>query len=378
MRDDLRKIIAVTKKECRHVIRDYRSLYLAFILPFVLVLLFGYALSLDVENIETVVADMNFSPESRDFVRRLDASPYFHVQSYTKNAEEAVRFLDTGRATVAVIIPPDWSTHLSADRPAELQVIIDGSDPNFGSIAQGYITGFIERENAERLKRYLNKGGEKREIPVEARMRVWFNEDLESKNLIIPGIIGVIIMIVGAMLTCLVIAREFENGTMETIKSMPIKAWVFLVGKAIPYFVITFIDIIVAIIMGQVLFGVVMKGTVGLFLVAAALYIGVAVNLGLFISTATKSQLVANQVAPIVTFLPSVLLSDYIFPQVNMPVVLGYMTYFIPATYFIHCLKGVYMKNLNFSYLWPDLLVLFVMATILALANIRLLKKEGL
>lgn len=378
MANQVRKIVAVAKKECRHVLRDYRSLYLAFILPLVLVLLFGYALSLDVENIDTVVVDQDRTSQSRDFIQRLHASPYFRVTKIAEKADEASRLLNRGEATMAVIFPPDWASRINADRPAEIQVLIDGSDPNFGSIARGYITAFVERLNTERLRDYLNRKGEKMEIPVEARMRVWFNEEMESKNLIIPGIIGVIIMIVGAMLTCLVIAREFENGTMETIKSLPIDAGTFFIGKAIPYFVIAFIDIIVAMVVGRVVFGIVLRGNPWIFFAAAVLYIGVALNLGLFISTVTRSQLVANQIAPIVTFLPSVLLSDYIFPQVNMPTLLGYITYVVPATYFIRCLKGVFMKGVGLSYLWSDLMVLFLMATLLAAANILKLKREGL
>jgi|YelNatPaOPRAMG01_1025707.scaffolds.fasta_scaffold20637_5 ABC-type multidrug transport system, permease component len=378
MVSSIRKIIAVTQKEYRHIVRDYRSLYLAFILPLLLVLLFGFALSLDVENISTVVVDLDNTFLSRDLILRLDASPYFKVEKRLPTSEAAALALDRGEATLAIIIPPGWTKNINADRPGEIQVLLDGSDPNFGSVAQGYITTFIEEENERRLTDYLKRVGERRALPVEARIRVWFNEEMESKNLIIPGIIGVIIMIVGAMLTCLVIAREFENGTMETIKSLPINAWEFLLGKALPYFAIAFIDILVAVIMGKVLFGVAMKGSFWLFILAAILYIFVAVNLGLLISTATRSQLVANQIAPIVTFLPSVLLSDYIFPQVNMPTVLSFLTYLVPATYFIHCLKGVFMKNIGFYFLWPDLIILAVMATVIGLVNVFLLKKEGL
>jgi ABC-2 type transport system permease protein len=378
MVSSIRKIIAVTQKEYRHIVRDYRSLYLAFILPLLLVLLFGFALSLDVENIRTVVVDLDNTFLSRDLILRLDASPYFKVEKRLPTSEAAALALDRGEATLAIIIPPGWTKNINADRPGEIQVLLDGSDPNFGSVAQGYITTFIEEENERRLTDYLKRVGERRALPVEARIRVWFNEEMESKNLIIPGIIGVIIMIVGAMLTCLVIAREFENGTMETIKSLPINAWEFLLGKALPYFAIAFIDILVAVIMGKVLFGVAMKGSFWLFILAAILYIFVAVNLGLLISTATRSQLVANQIAPIVTFLPSVLLSDYIFPQVNMPTVLSFLTYLVPATYFIHCLKGVFMKNIGFYFLWPDLIILAVMATVIGLVNVFLLKKEGL
>ncbi|MDQ5984998.1 MAG: ABC-2 type transport system permease protein [Syntrophus sp. SKADARSKE-3] len=374
-----RTIKAIARKEFYHLIRDYRSLYLAFALPLLLILLFGYALSLDVDNVETVAVDYDKTPLSRDFIQRLGASPYFHIGAWLPDAKTAADYLDHGRSTLAIVIPPRWSHDLQADRPSQIQVLLDGSDPNFANISAGYISAFIERYNSARLKQYLNRQGkEDISTPVDGKIRIWFNEDLESRNLVVPGIIGVIIMIVGAMLTSLVIAREFENGTMETIKSLPVNAFEFFLGKAIPYFFITFADILIAVLIGQVLFGIVMKSDFWLMIGASVLYISVAINLGLFISAVVKSQLLANQIAPMATFLPSMLLSDYVFPVGNMPHALQLVTYLVPATYFIDILKGVYMRNLDFAHLWVSFLVLAVMASILALLNIITLKKEGL
>jgi len=375
----LRKIGAITRKEFYHLIRDYRSLYLAFAIPLILILLFGYALSLDVDNIRTVVVDYDRTPQSRELIRRLDASPYFHVTARPETSREATGWLDHGRAILAVIIPPDWTKNIQADREASLQILLDGSDPNFANISAGYITAFLERENTAALQRFLDRQGRERmQPPLEGRIRIWFNEDLESRNFIIPGIIAVIIMIVGAMLTSLVIAREYENGTMETIKSLPVSAGEFIVGKAIPYFFITLADVLLAVLMGQVLFGIVMKANFWLMITACSLYLAVAVSLGLFISAAVKSQLVANQIAPLVTFLPSMLLSDFVFPVLNMPPAIQMLTYIVPARYFIDILKGIYMKDLGLTYLWPSFLVLFCMAALLAALNIVVLKREGM
>ena len=375
----LRKIGAITRKEFYHLIRDYRSLYLAFAIPLILILLFGYALSLDVDNIRTVVVDYDRTPQSRELIRRLDASPYFHVTARPETSREATGWLDHGRAILAVIIPPDWTKNIQADREASLQILLDGSDPNFANISAGYITAFLERENTAALQRFLDRQGRERmQPPLEGRIRIWFNEDLESRNFIIPGIIAVIIMIVGAMLTSLVIAREYENGTMETIKSLPVSAGEFIVGKAIPYFFITLADVLLAVLMGQVLFGIVMKANFWLMITACSLYLAVAVSLGLFISAAVKSQLVANQIAPLVTFLPSMLLSDFVFPVLNMPPAIQMLTYIVPARYFIDILKGIYMKDLGLTYLWPNFLVLFCMAALLAALNIVVLKREGM
>ena len=372
-------IQAIARKEFYHLIRDYRSLYLAFALPLLLILLFGYALSLDVDNVKVVVVDYDRTDTSRDFLRKLGASSYFDVFKYLPHDKAATEYLDHGFAAMAVIIPPGWSSKLKADLVSPLQILIDGTDPNFASITRGYITAFVSGYNQSLLLNFLNREGrEKIRLPVEGRIRVWFNEDLESRNFIVPGIIAIIIMIVGAMLTSLVIAREYENGTMETLLSMPIRAGEFLTGKAIPYFLIAFTDVLIAVLMGQILFGVVMKSSFWLMILAAALYLSVALSLGLLISIVTKSQLVANQMAILVTYLPSLLLSDFVFPKANMPFIIQMVTYIIPATYFIDIQNGLYLRNLGLAYLWPSYVVLAVMFAVLAIATLMRLKREGM
>ena len=372
-------IQAIARKEFFHLIRDFRSLYLAFILPIFLILLFGYALSLDVNNIRTVVVDHDNTSLSRDLINRLDASSYFEVIAVLPDQAEATKYLDNGQTIMAVVIPPQWTSDIRADREAAIQVLLDGSDPNFAGISRGYIIGFVENYNRFLFDDYLERQGlGKRNPAIDARVRVWFNEDLDSRNFVVPGIIAVIIMIVAAMLTSLVIAREYENGTMETIKSLPIGAGEFLLGKGIPYFVIAMTDVMVAILMGQVLFGIVMKSSFWLMILATSLYVLVALSLGLFISVATKSQLVANQLAVMITYLPSLLLSDFVFPLENMPKVLQAVTRIIPATYYIDILNGLYLRGLGIDYLWQSFAVLALMLAVLAGANVVKLRKEGL
>ncbi|MBI5578560.1 MAG: ABC transporter permease [Deltaproteobacteria bacterium] len=376
---NVRRIQAIARKEYYHLIRDFRSLYLAFIIPLLLILLFGYALSLDVEHIPTAVVDHDRTPQSRDLIRRLDASVYFDVVAHPASSAALTELLDRNEVILGLVIPPGWSADLTADRQSPLQVLIDGSDPNTAGNTRAFITAFIAQENERRLLDYLDRQGlERNRPPVEGRIRVWFNEDLESRNFIVPGIIAVIIMIVGALLTSLVVAREYENGTMETIRSLPVRAGEFFLGKAIPYFFITLIDVLVAILMGQVLFGVVMKASFWLMILASAIYILVGLSIGLLISIKTKSQLVANQLAVLVTYLPSLLLSDFVFPQQNMPAPLQAVSKLVPATYYIDILNGLYLRDLSFLQLWPSFLVLVVMAALLSALNIRALKKEGL
>jgi ABC-2 type transport system permease protein len=361
------------------LIRDYRSLYLAFAIPLLLIILFGYALSLDVDNVETIFVDYDRSELSRDFIRKLGASSYFHVAGLLPQTKDAIDYLDHDRVKLAIVIGPDFMKNINADRETPLQIIIDGSDPTFANIVRGYIASFTEQYNQKLLIDFLNRNGQEQIKPsVDGRVRIWFNEDLESRNFILPGIIAVIIMIVGALLTSLIIAREYENGTMETIKSMPIRAGELLLGKAIPYFFIGLTNVLISILLGQLLFGIVMKGNFWLMLASSSLYLCVALSLGLWISNLTKSQMMANQIAILTTYLPSLLLSNFVFPVINMPKFLQLVTLVVPARYFIDILSGIYLRNLGIAYLWPSMLVLFVMFVVLTFFNFRLLKKEGL
>lgn len=373
------RLKAIVRKEFYHLIRDYRSLYLAFAIPLLLIILFGYALSLDVDNVETVFVDYDRSELSRDFIRKLGASSYFHVAGLLPQTKDAIDYLDHDRVKLVIVIGPDFMKNISADRETQLQIIIDGSDPTYGNILRGYITSFTEQYNQKLLVDFLNRNGQEQiEPPVDGRVRIWFNEDLESRNFILPGIIAVIIMIVGALLTSLIIAREYENGTMETIKSMPVRAGELLLGKAIPYFFIGLTNVLISILLGQLLFGIVMKGNFWLMLASSSLYLCVALSLGLWISNVTKSQMMANQIAILTTYLPSLLLSNFVFPVINMPKFLQLVTLVVPARYFIDILSGIYLRNLGIAYLWPSMLVLFVMFVVLTFFNFRLLKKEGL
>jgi len=374
-----RRARAVARKESFHVLRDFRSLYLAFAIPLLLILLFGYALSLDVEHLATAVVDHDRTPESRDFVRRLDASVGFDVVAHPATTADLTGLIDRNRVVLGLVFPPGWGADLKAGRSAALQVVIDGSDPNTAGNARAFVASVIAQANRQRLEAALNRlGREPLHPPVEGRVRVWFNEDLESRNFIVPGMIAVILMIVGALLTSMVVAREFESGTMETIRALPLTAGEFLLGKAAPYFVFALADVLLAILTGQLLFGVVMKASFALMLLASTLYILVALGTGLLISTRTRSQLVANQVAVLVTYLPSLLLSDFVFPQHNMPSVLQGVSKLVPATYYIDILNGLYLRDLGLSGLWPSFLVLAGMAALVAALNVRALRREGL
>jgi ABC-2 type transport system permease protein len=376
---NLLRLKTIVQKEFYHLIRDYRSLYLAFAIPLILIILFGYALSLDVDHVKTIVVDYDKSWQSRDFTTKLNASPYFDVVAMLDSSQQVADYIDHDRASVAIHIPPDFMKNVRADREAQMQIIIDGSDPIFAGAVRGYVTAFTELYNSKLLLSFLNRQGQATiKTPVEGRIRIWFNEDLESRNFIIPGIIAIIIMIVGAMMTSLVIAREYEDGTMETIKSLPIHAGEFLLGKSIPYFFIGLANVMIAMLLGQLLFGIVLKGNFWLMLIASSLYLICALSLGLFISSVTKSQLIANQAAIMFTYLPSLLLSNFVFPIINMPQALQWITYVVPARYYIDILVGLYLRDTGLAYLGPNMVVLGGMCFVMIGLNYVLLKKEGL
>ena len=376
---NLVNVKAIARKEFYHLLRDFRSLYMAFLMPLLLILMFGYALSLDVDNVSVVVVDHDKTPLTRDFLTKLDASPYFNITAYPNDVSDAATYLDKGSATIALVFPPGWTDNIKSDSDSPLQVLMDGADPNYATISKGYIESFVEVYNNSLLGDYLNRMGmNKIKPPVNAKIRIWFNEELESSNFIVPGIIAIIIMIVGVILTSLVIAREYENGTMETIRSLPIKAEEFFLGKAIPYYFIGFADVLVAVLMGQILFGVVIKGSFILMLIASTLYLMVALSMGLFISVAVKSQLVANQIAILTSYLPALMLSDFVFPIENMPVMLRNISRVVPAKYFIDILNGLYLRNIGLSYIWKDYVILLIMFLIFFALTLKKLKKEGM
>lgn len=352
---------------------------MAFLMPLLLILMFGYALSLDVDNVSIVVVDHDRTPLSRDFCTRMNASRYFNITAYPESSRRASEYLDNGSATLAIIIPPGWTERIKSDSDSPLQLLLDGADPNFATLAKGYIESFIERYNSTLLRDYLRRMGmQEIKSPVNGRIRIWFNEELESRNFIVPGIIAIIIMIVGVILTSVVIAREYENGTMETIRSLPIKAEEFFLGKAIPYYFIAFIDVMVAVLMGEILFGVIIKGSLLIMIIASTVYLMIALSMGLFISVAVKSQLVANQIAILTSYLPALMLSDFVFPIENMPLALQKISYIVPAKYFIDILNGLYLRNVGVSYLWNDFIILFLMFLAFLTGTLKILKKEGL
>lgn len=371
------RVWAIARKESLHIVRDPRSLGMAIAIPMLLLLLFGYALSLDVDNVPTVVWDQSESHESRQFISHFSGSRYFSIFEHANNYHEVERAIDSGRAIVAIIIPTNFAGRIEAGRLAPVQVIVDGSDPNTATIAMGYfdVAAFAYSQNVA-LREIRRTTGQTANPPIDLRARAWFNADLKSRNYIIPGLIAVIMMVIAALLTSLTIAREWEQGTMEQLIATPVRGNELILGKLLPYFAIGMLDVVLAVLMGEFLFDVPLRGNVGLLFAMAAIFLAGALSLGMAISIVTRGQLLASQLAMVLTFLPAFLLSGFMYAVANMPAPIQALTYLVPASYFVTMLKGIYLKGVGLEILALEagLLVAFGLALVL-FANWRFRKK---
>lgn len=371
------RVWAIARKEFIHILRDVRSLGMAVAIPMLLLVLFGYALTLDVDNVPMVVWDQSESHTSREFISRFQGSRYFSIRDYVRNYAEVERAIDSGEALAALVVPRDFAAHIESGRPAPVQLIVDGSDSNTATIAIGYADVAALTYSQELAIRDIQRmGGRALRVPVDVRPRTWFNADMESKNYIIPGLIAVIMMVIAALLTSLTVAREWERGTMEQLISTPVKGRELIAGKLLPYFVIGMFDVLLAVLMGEFLFDVPLRGSVALLFGVAAVFLTGALSLGMVISILTKSQLLASQLAMVLTFLPSFLLSGFMYAISNMPRPIQLITYLIPARYFVGLLKGIYLKGVGLEILGVEAGLLTVFGVgMVALANAKFKKK---
>lgn len=374
---NLRRVWAITRKEFIHIIRDPRSLGMAIAIPMLLLVLFGYVLTLDVDNVPIVIWDQSRTVQSREFISRFEGSDYFTLKQYVAHYGQVDDAINSRKALAALIIPRDFAQRLQGGRTAPVQLIVDGSDSNTATIVLGYVRSVTQGYSAQILLEQLNQlTGREVPEPVDFQPRVWFNPDLESKNYIIPGLIAVIMMVIAALLTSLTIAREWERGSMEQLISTPIKGPELITGKLLPYFTIGLFDVLLAVLMGEFLFNVPLRGSVALLFIMASVFLAGALSLGILISVVTKSQLLASQLAMVLTFLPSFLLSGFMYAITNMPKPIQVITFAIPARYFVALLKAIYLKGVGLEILAGQalLLTLFGGVTVM-LANIKFKKK---
>lgn len=365
------RLLAVARKETLQLSRDRRSLLLAFALPLLLLVLFGYAISWDVRHIALAVVDGDRTPESRQWIESFLASRYFDLVARPERADEAARLFARGEALIVLVIPPGFAADVGAGKPATLQILLDGADANTATIASGYAEA-VTRQLGQRLV----LRGETVKPPLEARSRVWFNETLASRNMIVPGLVAVIMMIIAAMLTSLTIAREWERGTMEQLAATPVTRIEVVLGKLLPYLAIGVLDVAVASVLGVWLFEVPFRGSVALLGGLSLLFITGSLGLGLFISAAARSQILATQISMIATFLPAFLLSGFMFAIEAMPAPLRLLSYLIPARYFLVVTRGIFLKGVGIEVLAAQAALMVAFAAIGLGLAIKSFRKE--
>ena len=365
------RLTAMARKEWIQLRRDPRSMTLAFVLPVLMLLVFGYAITWDVNDLDLVVLDQDRTARSRSLVEAFTASGYFTIVERLDTYAGVDEAVGRGNAASVLVIPPHFTEDLAAGRAAPVQLLLDGADANSATIAFNYAGAIVDRWSRDAILE-----GRTLRAPITAELRTWYNPTLESRNMIVPGLIAVIMMTIAAMLTALTIAREWERGTMEQLASTPATKLEILIGKLMPYVAIGLIDVALIVVAGLLVFGVPFRGPVVVFFAQTFLFLVGALGLGMLISAAAKSQFLATQVALITTLLPAMLLSGFLFEIEAMPEVLQGVTYLVPARYYVVVARGIMLKGVGPDVLWIQSVFMIVFAVAgLALAA-RVFRKE--
>ena len=372
-----RRIKAVARKELLHIVRDPRSLVMALMLPTLMILLFGYGLTLDVDRIPTVVYDADNSPESRAIVSRFEGSRFFRIVGNAGDYPAMQRSIDSGQALLGLAIPREYSRDLLSGASPQVQLLLDGSDSNTASIALNYANSLLSRHAQDIAASELDRrSGLQRRSALEAQVRVWYNSELKSKNFVVPGLIAIVLMIIASLLTSLTVAREWEMGTMEQLLSTPVRPSELVLGKMAAFFTLGSVDTILAILAGVVIFDVPLRGSVIFLAVTSGIFLIGALCWGILISSLARSQLLAYQMGVVTSFLPAFLLSGFIFPIDNMPQGIQIVSYIVPARYFVTILKGIFLRGTGMAVLWAEVGFLIAFAAIVFFAATRRLNQK--
>jgi drug efflux transport system permease protein len=370
---------AIARKEFIQIRRDRATIYMVFIFPLMMLILYGFGIRYDVKSVPMAIFDQDGTQTSRQYIERFERSPYFTVQRYAHSYSELESGINRGTTRIGVVIPPNFSERLSSNREAVVQLLVDGADNNTATIAMSYASAISRTYSTGIVMQQLEAVLRNMNLPVPAvsvEPRIWFNPDLESVQFIVPGIIAVIMMIVGTVLTAVTIVKEKEQGTIEQIVSSPVKKYELMIGKTVPYAVLAYVDFLIIVVASYLMFGIHIKGSILLLLVTAFFYLIGVLGIGILVSTVTQTQISAMFAAIMASMLPSILLSGFIFPIRQMPAALQALTLVVPARYFIEILRDIYLKGLGLESFWKETLYIMVFGVVMiALAAHRFKKK---
>ncbi|MDA8127932.1 MAG: ABC transporter permease [Betaproteobacteria bacterium] len=370
------RIYRMLVKEFIQVLRDPRMKALIFVMPVIQLIMFGYAVTTDVDHIKTAVCDLDKSPQSRALIERFTASGYFTVVYDTDRPERLGELLDRGEAIIGIQINRGFADDLRSGRQAAIQTLVDGTDSNTGTVAMDYAQRITQAFSEERAAPVaLDEVAQPRGRPVDVRSRAWFNPDLKSRYFNVPGVIAVVLLLISLLLTAMAIVREREIGTMEQLMVTPIRPLELILGKTLPFVLISFVDVLVVTAIGVNWFDVPIQGSLGLLLVGAGLYLMSTIGIGLFISTVSQTQQQALM-SSFFFYLPAVLLSGFMFPISNMPEPAQWLTYLNPLRYFLVIIRDIFLKGSGWEILWPQFAALAALgATLLSISSLRFKKR---
>jgi ABC-2 type transport system permease protein len=374
---NLARTWAVFRKEVIHIRRDLFSLLQVILMPIILLLLYGYALTFDIKHVTIAIYDQERSQLSEDFINQFRSNEYFELKYFTDSYARLKDLVTQRQVEVGLMLPYDYSWLYQTGKTVPIQALVDGTDANTANIVLGYVGGAVSAYNQQLLmQRLMIKGPARVDMPVDVQTRYWFNEDLESRNFIVPSMIAIIMTMVGSMLTALTVVRELERGSLEGLLATPLKKTELLLGKLGPYFIIGMFDMFVVMAMGKFLFQVPLRGDPLLLIGMTAIFMVATLGQGLLISVTSDNQLQAFQSVMLTSFLPAFFLSGAIFAIYLMPLPLRIATYFVPARYIVTISKGIYLKGIGLKILWPSALMLSGSAILLVwLAIFKFVKK---
>ena len=359
-------------KEFIHVLRDPRMKAIVFAIPVLQTVVFGFAVTTDVNNIPAAVYDLDKTYETREVTRRLRASGYFDISHFPETREEMQDLLDRGKVIMVLNFNKGFSADIKARKQTSLQILVDGTDSNTATVAMDYAGRIIKKYAAE-----LEPGADVQKVKIDLRSLAWYNPELKSKNYNVPGVIAMVIFLTSLLLTSMAVVREREAGTMEQLMVTPLRPVELILGKTIPFAVIAFIEMVLVTILGMLIFNIPIKGPLLLLPFSTGIYLLSVLGIGLFISTIARTQQQALM-ATFFFYMPAVLLSGFMFPIENMPVVFQYVTYANPLRYFLIIIRGLFLKGNGISILWPQLASLFAVGVVVIfLASSRFRKRNN-
>ncbi|TSA23380.1 ABC transporter permease [bacterium] len=359
------RLLPIIKKEFRHIRRDKRVLAVLTLVPAGLLLLNGYALNFDVNHIKTAVVNQDKTARSRDFINSFVNSGYFDYTQDLATSEEATHMLDDGHVRMVLVVPAGFSDHLLANEAVSIQILVDGMDANSATTIVGFAQVVTLQYSQKIVLTNLAKIGRANYIPINVEGRIWYNPELKSAKFLVPGLIAFILAITAVIATSLSIVREKERNTIEQINVSPVHSFDFIIGKLIPYALISLVAATLVLLAAYLLFGVVIKGSVLLLFAATLLFIVAALSIGLLVSTISDSQQVAFQIAAVVSILPTILLSGFMFPIRSMPWWLQILSNVTPPKFYLVVLRSILLKGVGLAAFWEQIVYLVLFATVL-------------